>query len=246
MQTGEVVSARTAITEDIFEQILAAGYKSVKVMKTFSGGDKGPDKSIIINTILNDSSATEEEALEIVYEELRANEAPDIDAARSFLERTFFNQKKYDLGEVGRYRIRKKLSNEFDDLNTYLAEKPELKQLSDTIYEKILQTIQSFSDEPTGEDILVLTHYDIISVIYYLIKLVNGLADVDDVDHLANRRVRSVGEQLAAQFVIGLARMGKNVREKLNSRDSDKIAPADLINARTVSSVVSSFFATVS
>jgi len=244
MQTGEVVSARTAITEDIFEQILAAGYKSVKVMKTFSGGDKGPDKSIIINTILNDNSATEEEALEIVYEELRANEAPDIDAARSFLERTFFNQKKYDLGDVGRYRIQKKLAKEFNELTSYLDEKPELKQLSDTIYEKILQTIQSFSDEPTGDDILVLTHYDIISVIYYLIKLVNGLAEVDDVDHLANRRVRSVGEQLAAQFVIGLARMGKNVREKLNSRDSDKIAPADLINARTVSSVVSSFFAT--
>ncbi len=244
MQTGEVVSARTAITEDIFEQILAAGYKSVKVMKTFSGGDKGIDKSIIINTILNDNSATEEEALEIVYEELRANEAPDIDAARSFLERTFFNQKKYDLGEVGRYRIRKKLAREFEELDGYLSRTPELKQLSDTIYEKILQTIQSFSDEPTGEDILVLTHYDIISVIYYLIKLVNGLAEVDDVDHLANRRVRSVGEQLAAQFVIGLARMGKNVREKLNSRDSDKIAPADLINARTVSSVVSSFFAT--
>jgi len=244
MQTGEVVSARTAITEDIFEQILAAGYKSIKIMKSYSGGDKGPDKSIIINTILNDNSATEEEALEIVYEELRANEAPDIDAARSFLERTFFNQKKYDLGEVGRYRIKKKLAKEFDDLTEYLSGKPELKQLSDTIYEKILQTIQSFSDEPNGEDILVLTHYDIISVIYYLIKLVNGLADVDDVDHLANRRVRSVGEQLAAQFVIGLARMGKNVREKLNSRDSDKIAPADLINARTVSSVVSSFFAT--
>jgi DNA-directed RNA polymerase subunit beta len=129
-------------------------------------------------------------------------------------------------------------------LDAYLSKTPELKQLSDTIYEKILQTIQSFSDEPTGEDILVLTHYDIISVIYYLIKLVNGSAEVDDVDHLANRRVRSVGEQLAAQFVIGLARMGKNVREKLNSRDSDKIAPADLINARTVSSVVSSFFAT--
>ena len=244
MQTGEVVSARTAITEDIFDQIIAAGYKSVKVMKTYSGSDKGPDKSIIINTILNDNSATEEEALEIVYEELRANEAPDIDAARSFLERTFFNQKKYDLGDVGRYRIQKKLGKEFDDLKEYLSGKPELKQLSDTIYEKILQTIQSFSDEPAGEDILVLTHYDIISVIYYLIKLVNGLAEVDDVDHLANRRVRSVGEQLAAQFVIGLARMGKNVREKLNSRDSDKIAPADLINARTVSSVVSSFFAT--
>jgi len=244
MQTGEVISARTAITEEIFEQILAVGYKSLKVMKSFSGGDKGKDKSIIINTILNDSSATEEEALEIVYEELRANEAPDIDAARSFLERTFFNQKKYDLGEVGRYRIKKKLGREFEELHTYLSGKPELRKLSDNIYEKILQTIQSFSDEPVGEDILVLTHYDIISVIYYLINLVNGLAEVDDVDHLANRRVRSVGEQLAAQFVIGLARMGKNVREKLNSRDSDKIAPADLINARTVSSVVSSFFAT--
>ncbi|MCF8383319.1 MAG: DNA-directed RNA polymerase subunit beta [Chlorobium sp.] len=244
MQTGEVVSARTAITEEIFEQILAAGYKSVKVMKSYSGTDKGQDKSIIINTILNDSSATEEEALEIVYEELRANEAPDIDAARSFLERTFFNQKKYDLGDVGRYRIRKKLSREFEELESYLPGKAGLKELSDTIYQKILQTIQSFSDEPVGEDILVLTHFDIIAVINYLIKLVNGQAEVDDVDHLANRRVRSVGEQLAAQFVVGLARMGKNVREKLNSRDSDKIAPADLINARTVSSVVSSFFAT--
>jgi DNA-directed RNA polymerase subunit beta len=244
MQTGEVVSARTAITEDIVDQIIAAGYKSVRVMKSFSGNDKGPDKSIIINTILNDSSATEEEALEIVYEELRANEAPDIDAARSFLERTFFNQKKYDLGDVGRYRIQKKLNKEFDELHGYLDGQPELKKLSDSIYEKILHTIQSFSDEPLGGDILVLTHYDIIAVIYYLIKLVNGQAEVDDVDHLANRRVRSVGEQLAAQFVIGLARMGKNVREKLNSRDSDKIAPSDLINARTVSSVVSSFFAT--
>jgi len=244
MNTGEVVSARTAITEEVLEQITAAGQKSVKVMKTFNGGDKGQDKSIVSNTILNDSSATEEEALEIVYEELRANEAPDIDAARSFLERTFFNQKKYDLGEVGRYRIRKKLSSEFSELESYLAGKGELKELSDAISEKINQTIQSFSDEPLGEDTLVLTHYDIISVINYLIKLVNGQAEVDDVDHLANRRVRSVGEQLAAQFVIGLARMGKNVREKLNSRDSDKIAPSDLINARTVSSVVSSFFAT--
>ena len=244
MQTGEVVSARTAITEDVFEQIQAAGYKSVKIMKSFNGSDKGQDKSIVINTILNDSSATEEEALEIVYEELRANEAPDIDAARSFLERTFFNQKKYDLGEVGRYRIGKKLSREFSEMDEYLGGKGELKELSDTIHQKILQTIQSFSDEPLGEEILVLTHLDIIAVINYLIKLVNGQAEVDDVDHLANRRVRSVGEQLAAQFVIGLARMGKNVREKLNSRDSDKIAPADLINARTVSSVVSSFFAT--
>ncbi|NTW55550.1 MAG: DNA-directed RNA polymerase subunit beta [Chlorobiaceae bacterium] len=244
MQTGEVVSARTAITEDILEQIIASGNKTVKVMKSYTGNEKGPDKSIVINTILNDSSATEEEALEIVYEELRSNEAPDIDAARSFLERTFFNQKKYDLGDVGRYRIEKKLSREFEELNADLALKPELKQLSDSIHDKILQTIQSFSEEPVGSDILVLTHYDIIAVINYLIKLVNGLADVDDVDHLANRRVRSVGEQLAAQFVIGLARLGKNVREKLNSRDSDKIAPADLINARTVSSVVSSFFAT--
>ena len=243
MQTGEVVSARSAITEEIMEQIVAADYKKIKVMKT-TAPDKGIDKSIIINTILNDSSATEEQALEIVYEELRANEAPDIDAARSFLERTFFNQKKYDLGDVGRYRIQKKLRNEISELDAYLPGKPELKELSDAIYERILQTIRTYSEEPIGDDILVLTHYDIIAVINYLIKLVNGMAEVDDVDHLANRRVRSVGEQLAAQFVIGLARMGKNVREKLNSRDSDKIAPADLINARTVSSVVSSFFAT--
>jgi len=242
MQTGEVVSARTAITEDILEQITAAGYKSVKIIK--APDEKSLDKSIITNTILNDSSATEEEALEIVYEELRANEAPDIDAARSFLERTFFNQKKYDLGDVGRYRINKKLAREHEEFRTYLDGSPELKELSDTIYDKILQTIQSYSEEAIGEEVMVLTHYDIIAVIYNLIKLVNGQAEVDDVDHLANRRVRTVGEQLAAQFVIGLARMGKNVREKLNSRDSDKIAPADLINARTVSSVVSSFFAT--
>ncbi|MBF0586434.1 DNA-directed RNA polymerase subunit beta [Prosthecochloris sp. N3] len=242
MQTGEVVSARTAITEDILDQITAAGYKSVRIMRPAE--EKGLDKTIITNTILNDSSATEEEALEIVYEELRANEAPDIDAARSFLERTFFNQKKYDLGDVGRYRIDKKLGREQHEFREYIENNPELKQLSDSIYEKILQTIQSYSEEPVGEEIMVLTHYDIIAVIYYLIKLVNGQAEVDDVDHLANRRVRTVGEQLAAQFVIGLARLGKNVREKLNSRDSDKIAPADLINARTVSSVVSSFFAT--
>ncbi len=242
MQTGEVVSARTAITEEILDQITAAGYKSVSIIR--AADEKGLDKSIITNTILNDSSATEEEALEIVYEELRANEAPDIDAARSFLERTFFNQKKYDLGDVGRYRINKKLGREQQEFMDYIGGNPELKQLSDSIYEKILLTIQSYSDEPIGQDIMVLTHYDIIAVIYYLIKLVNGQAEVDDVDHLANRRVRTVGEQLAAQFVIGLARLGKNVREKLNSRDSDKIAPADLINARTVSSVVSSFFAT--
>ena len=243
MQTGEVVSARTAITEDILDQITTAGYKTVRVMKT-GASEKGLDKSVVTNTILNDSSATEEEALEIVYEELRANEAPDIDAARSFLERTFFNQKKYDLGEVGRYRINKKLGREHGSFREFLDGNPELKALSDGIYEKILQTIQSYSEEPIGEDIMVLTHYDIIAVINYLIKLVNGQAEVDDVDHLANRRVRTVGEQLAAQFVVGLARMGKNVREKLNSRDTDKIAPADLINARTVSSVVSSFFAT--
>ncbi|HED31605.1 MAG TPA: DNA-directed RNA polymerase subunit beta, partial [Prosthecochloris aestuarii] len=242
MQTGEVVSARTAITEDILDQITAAGYKSVRIIRPAE--EKGLDKSIITNTILNDSSATEEEALEIVYEELRANEAPDIDAARSFLERTFFNQKKYDLGDVGRYRIDKKLGREQQEFKAYIEAHPELMQLSDSIYGKILQTIQSYSDEPVGKEIMVLTHYDIIAVIYYLIKLVNGQAEVDDVDHLANRRVRTVGEQLAAQFVIGLARLGKNVREKLNSRDSDKIAPADLINARTVSSVVSSFFAT--
>ncbi len=243
MQTGEVVSARTSITAEILEQITAAGYKTVRIMKT-GGEEQGLDKAIITNTILNDSSATEEEALEIVYEELRANEAPDIEAARSFLERTFFNQKKYDLGDVGRYRINKKLGREQQGFQDFLSENPDLKTLSDSIYEKILQTIQSYSEEPIGEDIMVLTHYDIIAVINYLIKLVNNQAEVDDVDHLANRRVRTVGEQLAAQFVVGLARMGKNVREKLNSRDTDKIAPADLINARTVSSVVASFFAT--
>ena len=245
MQTGEVVSARTSITAEILEQITAAGYKTVRIMKT--GGEEQEqelDKAIITNTILNDSSATEEEALEIVYEELRANEAPDIEAARSFLERTFFNQKKYDLGDVGRYRINKKLGREQQGFQDFLSENADLKTLSDGIYEKILQTIQSYSEEPIGEDIMVLTHYDIIAVINYLIKLVNNQAEVDDVDHLANRRVRTVGEQLAAQFVVGLARMGKNVREKLNSRDTDKIAPADLINARTVSSVVASFFAT--
>ena len=243
MQTGEVVSARTAITEEILDQITAAGCKSVRIMRT-GAEEHGLDKAIITNTILNDSSATEEEALEIVYEELRANEAPDIEAARSFLERTFFNQKKYDLGDVGRYRINKKLGREQQGFADFLDENPDLKALSDKIYEKILQTIQSYSEEPIGEDIMVLTHYDIIAVINYLIKLVNNQAEVDDVDHLANRRVRTVGEQLAAQFVVGLARMGKNVREKLNSRDTDKIAPADLINARTVSSVVASFFAT--
>ncbi|WP_026998406.1 DNA-directed RNA polymerase subunit beta [Eisenibacter elegans] len=166
------------------------------------------DFSIIYNTLQKDNSNSEKEALETIYRQLRNTEAPDEQTARELIQSLFFSEKRYDLGEVGRYRINKKL-----DL-----------------------TIDS--------EVRVLTEEDIVSIIKYLIGLINSKAVVDDIDHLSNRRVRTVGEQLYTQFGVGLARMARTIRERMNVRDNEDFKPVDLINARTLSSVINSFFGT--
>lgn len=242
VNTGEVISARTAIDDEQLQRIIDAGVLTVKVSKVEK--DAKIDKTLIATTLLRDKSTTEEEALELIYQELRANEAPDIEAARGLLERTFFNQKKYDLGDVGRYRLNKKLAQEIRAFSDYCEENKHIGKIAKEIDEKLGKLVVKGDNLFVDENLTVLTHYDVIAIINFLIKLVNGKTEVDDVDHLANRRVKTVGEQLAAQFQVGLARMAKNVKEKLNARDAEKITPSDLVNARTVSSVISSFFTT--
>ncbi|MCQ2306941.1 MAG: DNA-directed RNA polymerase subunit beta [Bacteroidales bacterium] len=164
--------------------------------------------SIIYNTLQKDTTNSEKEAVEYIYRQLRNAEAPDEETARGIIEKLFFSDKRYDLGEVGRYRINRKLN-----LNI-------------------------------PADVKVLTKEDIIEIIKYLIELSNSKAEVDDIDHLSNRRIRTVGEQLYAQFGVGLARMARTIRERMNVRDNESFTPTDLINAKTLSSVINSFFGT--
>ncbi len=166
------------------------------------------DYNIIYNTLQKDSSNSEKEAVEQIYRQLRNTEAPDEQTARDIIQNLFFSDKRYDLGEVGRYRINKKLGHDIP-----------------------MET-------------KVLTKSDIISIVKYLIGLINSKAVVDDIDHLSNRRVRTVGEQLYAQFGVGLARMARTIKERMNVRDNEDFKPVDLINARTLSSVINSFFGT--
>ena len=212
--TGEVVSIdrseviverETVITEEMIPEILESGAQSILLNKDAEAGNK---YSIIFNTLAKDPSNSEKEAVLYIYRQLRnADPADDASAKEVFLN-LFFSDKRYDLGEVGRYRINKKLG-----LNT-------------------------------ESDVRVLTKEDIIEIIKYLIQLVNSNATVDDIDHLSNRRVRTVGEQLANQFSIGLARMARTIRERMNVRDNEVFTPTDLINAKTISSVINSFFGT--
>ena len=212
--TGEVVSIdrseviverETVITEEMIPEILESGAQSILLHKDAEAGNK---YSIIFNTLAKDPSNSEKEAVFYIYRQLRnADPADDASAKEVFLN-LFFSDKRYDLGEVGRYRINKKLG-----LNT-------------------------------ESDVRVLTKEDIIEIIKYLIQLVNSNATVDDIDHLSNRRVRTVGEQLANQFSIGLARMARTIRERMNVRDNEVFTPTDLINAKTISSVINSFFGT--
>jgi DNA-directed RNA polymerase subunit beta len=166
------------------------------------------DTSTLLNTLKKDPTHTEEEALRYLYEQLRGTEAPDLETARGVLDRLFFSEKRYDLGEVGRYRINKRMR-----------------------LDESLET-------------LTLTKNDIVAIIRELILLQNGKSTVDDIDHLGNRRVRTVGEQLAAQFSLGLARMARTIKERMNLRDAENFTPQDLVNARTVSSVINTFFGT--
>ncbi|MFK7846220.1 MAG: DNA-directed RNA polymerase subunit beta [Rhodothermales bacterium] len=171
-------------------------------------GDEAVDKSTLLNTIKKDPTKSEEEALAYLYLQLRGAETPDIETARGVLDRLFFSEKRYDLGEVGRYRVNRRLR---------LDEAP---------------------------NTMTLTRNDILAIITELISLKNGKSSVDDIDHLSNRRVRTVGEQLAAQFSLGLARMARTIKERMNLRDAENFTPQDLVNARTVSSVINSFFGT--
>ncbi len=212
--TGEVVSIDrnevimerdSVIQEEDIQTILDSNSRSIILHKK---DVNIADYSIIYNTLQKDNSNSEKEAVETIYRQLRNTEAPDEQTARDIIQNLFFSDKRYDLGEVGRYRINKKL-----DLNI------------------------SF-------DVKVLTTDDIIKIVKYLIGLINSKAVVDDIDHLSNRRVRTVGEQLYSQFGVGLARMARTIKERMNVRDNEEFKPIDLINARTLSSVINSFFGT--
>lgn len=212
--TGEVVSIErneviidreTVIEEDHIEEILESGVKTILLHKD---DQNQQDYAIIYNTLQKDPCNSEKEAVLHIYRQLRNAEPPDEATARDVIDKLFFSDKRYDLGEVGRYRINKKLGLDVDAENR------------------------------------VLTKEDIIEIIKHLIRLVNSKTDVDDIDHLSNRRVRTVGEQMYNQFGVGLARMARTIRERMNVRDNEVFTPIDLINSKTLSSVINSFFGT--
>ncbi len=211
--TGEVVTIErneiilerdVVLDEQNIEQILEADVDVVILQKE----DVEQDYSIIYNTLQKDPSSSELEAVQYIYRQLRGTDPPDEETARGIIDKLFFSDKRYNLGEVGRYKINRKLNLE------------------------------------TDMETLVLTKEDIIAIVRYLVSLMNQKAEIDDIDHLSNRRVRTVGEQLYAQFGVGLARMARTIRERMNVRDNEVFTPIDLINARTLSSVINSFFGT--
>ncbi|HRV54962.1 MAG: DNA-directed RNA polymerase subunit beta [Flavobacteriaceae bacterium] len=212
--TGEVVSIErneivldrdTVLDKDNIEEIIDANVKTILLHKESS--EQG-DYAIIHNTLQKDPTNSEKEAVEHIYRQLRNAEPPDEETARGIIDKLFFSDQRYSLGEVGRYRMNKKLGLDI------------------------------------GMDKQVLTKEDIITIVKYLIELINSKAEIDDIDHLSNRRVRTVGEQLSQQFGVGLARMARTIRERMNVRDNEVFTPIDLINAKTLSSVINSFFGT--
>ncbi len=212
--TGEVVSIErteviidreTVLDKDNIQEILDSGVQTILLHKEDSNLS---DYSIIYNTLQKDPTNSEKEAVYYIYRQMRSAEPADENAAREVISGLFFSEKRYDLGDVGRYRINKKLGL------------------------------------TTDIDVRVLTKEDIIEIIKYLIELINSKADVDDIDHLSNRRVRTVGEQLYNQFGVGLVRMARTIRERMNIRDNEVFSPTELINAKTISSVINSFFGT--
>ena len=200
-----VVEREEELTEDKIQDILDSGVENILLHKEEANSS---DYAIIFNTLQKDTTNSEKEAIQYIYRQLRNAEPPDDASAREVITNLFFSEKRYDLGEVGRYRINKKLN-----LNTSM-------------------------------DVKVLTKEDIIEIIKYLIELINSKTDVDDIDHLSNRRVRTVGEQLYNQFGVGLARMSRTIRERMNVRDNEVFTPIDLINAKTISSVINTYFGT--
>ncbi len=205
IERNEIILERDVILdEENIELILNTGEPTITVQRE----DVAEDYSIIYNTLQKDPSSSEMEAVQYIYRQLRGTEAPDEETARGIIDKLFFSDKRYNLGEVGRYKINRKLNLSID-LTT-----------------------------------LVLTKEDIIHIVKYLVSLINQKAELDDIDHLSNRRVRTVGEQLYAQFGVGLSRMARTIRERMNVRDNEVFTPTDLINARTLSSVINSFFGT--
>ncbi|MBQ5944303.1 MAG: DNA-directed RNA polymerase subunit beta [Bacteroidales bacterium] len=206
-RTIPIVERGEILSDDTIERIADTEVKTILLQKDEANSN---EYAIIFNTMQKDPTNTEIEAVNYIYKQLRNSEPPDESTARDVIDKLFFSEKRYDLGEVGRYRLNKKLG------------------LEDKI------------DAATR----VLTNTDIIEIIKYLIELINSKATVDDIDHLSNRRVRTVGEQLANQFSVGLSRMARTIRERMNVRDSEQFKPIDLINAKTLSSVINSFFGT--
>jgi len=212
--TGEVISIErnevvldrdTVIDKENIEVIIETNAKTILLNK--EEGD-GNEYSVILNTLQKDPTNSEKEAVEHIYRQLRNAEPPDEETARGIIDKLFFSDQRYNLGEVGRYRMNKKLGLDVDMEN------------------------------------LVLTKDDIITIIKFLIELINSKAEIDDIDHLSNRRVRTVGEQLSSQFGVGLSRMARTIRERMNVRDNEVFTPIDLINAKTLSSVINTFFGT--
>ena len=213
-ETGEVTEATSRkillerdheIEEEDHEIFKEAGVKKTLIQKL---GTEESDRSVVMNTLRKDSSHDDVSALSEIYQQIRTGEMPDPETARQVLERLFFSDKKYDLGEVGRYRLNKRLKVDVDPEKQYL------------------------------------TNEDIVAIVKEVIRLKEMKSQVDDIDHLSNRRVRTVGEQLGQQFAVGLARMARTIRERMNSRDAEQLTPQDLVNARTISSVINSFFGT--
>ena len=212
--TGEVVSIErneivldrdTLVDKDNVDEIIESGVKTILIHKEIT---QQGEYAIIHNTLQKDPTNSEKEAVEHIYRQLRNAEPPDEETARGIIDKLFFSDQRYNLGDVGRYRMNKKLGLDI------------------------------------GMDKQVLTTEDIITIIKYLIELINSKAEIDDIDHLSNRRVRTVGEQLSSQFGVGLARMARTIRERMNVRDNEVFTPIDLINAKTLSSVINSFFGT--
>ncbi len=204
-KTGEIIVNKDAVLkEETIKKIKKAEVKKLRLLKSETAGTS----SVIANTILKDNVRSEEDALETIYRQFRSGEAPDMDTAKSLIEKSFFNPTRYDLGDVGRHRLNAKLKLDVPLNNT------------------------------------TLTKEDIITIIKYILDIQQGKVSVDDIDHLGNRRVKTVGEQVATQFNIGLVRMVRTIRERMNIRDQNKFTPQDLVNARTIVSVLNTFFGT--
>jgi len=204
-RTETIVDRGVELTEEIIDKILGFEVKTILLQKS---EEISKEYEVITNTLKKDSTNTEIEAIDFIYKQLRNSEPPDEATAKDVIDKLFFSEKRYDLGDVGRYRLNKKLGMNVD------------------------------------ENIRVLTKEDITEIINYIVKMINGKTTVDDIDHLSNRRIRTVGEQLASQFSVGLSRMSRTIRERMNVRDSEPFAPTDLINAKTLSSVINTFFGT--